>query len=734
MQMVTPVPVPLQTAHPTTHPIPTATTAPTTSAPVTNPDGSVAAVPTPNPNPNPMLSLPNAPTVGVPPKPLPTTTPAQQQPSPLQILFNRGITHFYAASLLTGTTTTGSASSATAAFKPEEDIWNRLKEKHPKIVHATEMSLHGMELIFSNVTVIETTLDIIIKAVHPLLEQHGNLSETTIAEAHQIVSRITSLSRTALPASLSAEQQQQFDLWSKCVSNITAVVAGLSTTTNVRTLLEPLLHWQSILTNNLKLQPRWLSLRSVTESFFDRLDEMNVAFMVPHQLVAAFAHTSTASVPYPNSHTDNHTTFPGTWAQIKWFRVRPHLSVGRRFGTSGRGLHILCSDGRTRSLWIRQRPLSAVLSHQKTAKIARIVHNQMQHHHITSQSIGLSLRFPSPLCVSNDIEACWYEGRLQANSVTPPTFDSDCCWKNSGGFEAAIAQTNTEFSMEDVMEANFSECAASPCEAIAVFWCQLHKAVMQQQSENNEDAPMEDEESGVESNKFLQRKIQLISDISASLVPNFILTRYIQRQLPTSFDHVWSLRRRFALRYGALTLFSHMLGIKHHRPDEIQMSIGSGCVYLSNPIIQFREDGLGIASQHQLPFYIPHNVVNFLRPFGLGGPFVTAISVMAEAVVTPSDHIESVMRLVFRSEILSRIPSLMNDSPTPLLTASHAAKESSRNALANMKQFVVEDALDSEEPMKGAIKPINAHVLKLIEASMNPQERASVSVALQPWF
>merc|ERR1712048_681001 len=107
-------------------------------------------------------------------------------------------------------------------------------------------------------------------------------------------------------------------------------------------------------------------------------------------------------------------------------------------------------------------------------------------------------------------------------------------------------------------------------------------------------------------------------------------------------------------------------------------------------------------------------------------------------MLSPEDHIEAVLRVVLRSELWSRavvVPPVgggdakrqrtgddakAQKSPAADVTSvSKTVETLSRAVLDTARKFVIVDAVNADEPMKGDVKPVNTHILKLIESAMD---------------
>eukprot|EP00300_Choanocystis_sp_HF-7_P013457 c18306_g1_i1.p1 GENE.c18306_g1_i1~~c18306_g1_i1.p1 ORF type:complete len:1352 (-),score=236.81 c18306_g1_i1:122-4177(-) len=595
------------------------------------------------------------------------------------------------------------------AYTLVEEVWQRLKDRHARLLLWTDRTYKAL-VELARLTPVEVCLDEIRSVLPSALEHHGTLPDAVrTAFAGAVATMVEAVTdwrdqQATGPKCRWAEQQE---LALKCAEAMQTVDA-----TQAKDVVQLMLHWQTVLDAVLSTYPRSVPLEPAS-CLGDPQHDL-VAFHLPHELVPAFPHAAASYLPYSNSHTDHNLTLPGAWAQVKWLRVAGDVSVGQRFGSCGRGVHILCTDGVMRSLWVRHRPGADTLSHQRVAKFARIVQYQLSRH-ITSQATGLSVRVPSPLCLDLDTEASWYEAAYPSRTAT----STSCA---DAPIEAGACP---EVSYDQMLAWHLADISVGSAEPIALVWHQLDKA--------ERDVSPDDQQ---------QRKLQAMSDVTNYVVPNTIMSRYISHHI-SQLDLVFGLRRRVALRFAALCLLAHGLGVRTHRLDEISLSLATGYVYLSSPLPELREDGSAIVARSGVPLQIAQNLVAFLRPFGFAGPFINSLSVAAEAMVEGQSHLTAVLRCILRGEIMSRSVAVQvgseetrsrPQSPEEFVTITAAAEKCATSVMSRFSTFVVEDAVSVDDPLKGRAKPVNAQVLKLIDVSLNPVNRIRMPLSEQPWF
>jgi len=138
-------------------------------------------------------------------------------------------------------------------------------------------------------------------------------------------------------------------------------------------------------------------------------------------------------------------------------------------------------------------------------------------------------------------------------------------------------------------------------------------------------------------------------EICSEIVPQDIVKSWLVESVP-SHEALWHLRTRFASQMALLSVLNYAINGDDQTPENLWLSQGTGVVI--QPVLRTSYDGDTLQHSSTVPFRLTRNLTEVMQPFGLEGPYTTALCVIARCLGAKRQQLHNYASLFLRDDLL----------------------------------------------------------------------------------
>ena len=226
-------------------------------------------------------------------------------------------------------------------------------------------------------------------------------------------------------------------------------------------------------------------------------------------------------------------------------------------------------------------------------------------------------------------------------------------------------------------------------------------------------------------NNFTNDEMNLhLFDKICETVPPTILSDFIDSVVP-SYRQLFSVRKQFASQLGLISILSYLFCIGERKLDNFLFSVHSGRIHL-NSFFPNYDNQYKFHQKSSVPFRLSRNQNTFINPFGVCGPFSSAMHGFCLTLDSKKDSIQEYIHLFLRDDIISW--GISNSKLIPSLsTLESCVNDNFEQIISKAKEL---------SPAQATTKSgeIYLKMQDLIQQASNPTNIANMPPSSHPWF
>lgn len=156
-------------------------------------------------------------------------------------------------------------------------------------------------------------------------------------------------------------------------------------------------------------------------------------------------------------------------------------------------------------------------------------------------------------------------------------------------------------------------------------------------------------------------RLKVYNDITNNIVPDSILSRFIQRTIPTS-DQYWCFKQQLCAQLGLSGFLSYLMKIGERHLHRIALFKQSGRIINSEFYPTYNDSG-AVESNEPVPFRLTRNLQMALSPTLIDGLFSSVVMAANSCLLTNQEILKNYLSLFIRDDLLS-----WNGTKTPMET------------------------------------------------------------------
>jgi len=236
---------------------------------------------------------------------------------------------------------------------------------------------------------------------------------------------------------------------------------------------------------------------------------------------------------------------------------------------------------------------------------------------------------------------------------------------------------------------------------------------------------------------LLNLKTEVMDEIKSKMVPEFVLSEYMSRNMKTSGD-LWLMRKRFTSQMASMTFLTYVFCIGQRTPGKFFISRKTGSIWACDLAPTISNSSTTFANQEAVPFRFTPNLQHFINPIGIEGAFTSAVLSIAKSL-TEGD-LQEYLSVFVRDELNSWLAASkkapLEDKQVKELVATNVDLITRRaQALAcnaeKDKNLRVEPSVNGIVPPP-VVLPCNQTILDLISQAVNPLKLAQMDLSWTP--
>lgn len=232
-------------------------------------------------------------------------------------------------------------------------------------------------------------------------------------------------------------------------------------------------------------------------------------------------------------------------------------------------------------------------------------------------------------------------------------------------------------------------------------------------------------------------KIEILSEISAKMIPDKVLTEYMTKSMKTSTD-LWLMRKQFATQLAAASFITYIASLPMRTPHRMNVSRKTGLISMTDMIPAFVQGKPLLASPAEhVPWRFTPSIQHFIGRVATEGIFVTGIVALARSLTEPEHNLERELPLYMRDEVVWWYRE--NAGRMPPQTPDALSKEIRDTVnidvdgiITRTQHLACKDAWEKTMPNgnQSAVQP----VITLVSQSTMPQNLSQMKHEFYPWY
>ncbi|GAB5370731.1 hypothetical protein AAMO2058_001518200 [Amorphochlora amoebiformis] len=231
----------------------------------------------------------------------------------------------------------------------------------------------------------------------------------------------------------------------------------------------------------------------------------------------------------------------------------------------------------------------------------------------------------------------------------------------------------------------------------------------------------------------MSARVEAYDRICESVVPDYILTRFIDR-IVRAPDEYWAFKKEFAAQIAISGFLSYIMNIGDRSLHKLSFSKKSGRIINSEFYPAYNQFCI-IDCQESVPFRLTRNITTFLTPLMVDGIVASVLTAANSCLLRNQDVIRNYLCLFIRDDLLSWNSTKMS---MPDDRGQRQLESQLRDKIRNNVGLIIKRLhllMPSQSDSKNhPPQPMNYKVLKLIEDATSKQRLSMMSSTWQPWF
>jgi len=229
-------------------------------------------------------------------------------------------------------------------------------------------------------------------------------------------------------------------------------------------------------------------------------------------------------------------------------------------------------------------------------------------------------------------------------------------------------------------------------------------------------------------------------EICDQMVPATVLKSWFSEAVPCH-EVLWWLRRQFCSQLALYSVLNFLMNGEDQSPENMWVSQVDGMLF--QPVIRTvynDQDGLVHST---MPWRLTRNIVQAMSPFGLEGPYVSALSIVSVCLSTKNAQLQNFAPLFFRDDLAIHHMRLRrrrgshsgydSNTPMPVQMLTQKVVPNAQLVMNRLKTLVPQSS-SGEALEPGANSQCIRRVAHYIASAQSEQNLAHMPASWQAWF
>ena len=237
--------------------------------------------------------------------------------------------------------------------------------------------------------------------------------------------------------------------------------------------------------------------------------------------------------------------------------------------------------------------------------------------------------------------------------------------------------------------------------------------------------------------------VDAFREICEQMVPATVLKNWFSEAVPCH-EVLWWLRRQFCAQLALYSVLNFIMNGEDQSPENMWVSQIDGMIF--QPIIRtvYNETD-GIVHSNTVPWRLTRNIVQAIQPFGLEGPYISALSIVSKCLCTKSAQLQNFAPLFFRDDLAIHHMRLRrrrggshsgydSNMPMPLQMLTQKVIPNANLVMNRLRTLAPQSNSAGEEKELGANSQCIRRVAHYIASAQSEQNLSHMPASWQAWF
>jgi transformation/transcription domain-associated protein len=232
---------------------------------------------------------------------------------------------------------------------------------------------------------------------------------------------------------------------------------------------------------------------------------------------------------------------------------------------------------------------------------------------------------------------------------------------------------------------------------------------------------------------------QAYQEVCKEMLPANVIKSWLVESVP-GHQALWYLRQRFAHQLALHSVLNYAMNGEDQTPENVWLSRVDGTIV--QPTLRSSYEESTLVHSKMVPFRLTRNLSDVMQPFGIEGPFTSAMCVVASCLSQPSQQLHNFVGLFFREDLqihqmrLRRRAAQGRGKPggeAPMTQEAIKDKviANAETVMSRLRGMVPDASQDNSAASK---TPCTSQVEKLIESAQNPASLSHMHASWQAWL
>ncbi|KAK9721294.1 transcription-associated protein 1 [Basidiobolus ranarum] len=232
--------------------------------------------------------------------------------------------------------------------------------------------------------------------------------------------------------------------------------------------------------------------------------------------------------------------------------------------------------------------------------------------------------------------------------------------------------------------------------------------------------------------EILDLKIELADEISTKMVPNTLLSKYMENTM-SSYCDLFTMRKQFTTQMAAVSFMSYTLCIGQRYPHKIHISRTSGNIWSAELHPSTTPDQLATQNEPEpVPFRFTPNIQTFITPMGIEGVFNSSFMAIAQCLIESESNLMDYLCVFLHDELVTwhgaNLKAVQGRKPLKEQVLQNV------NGILDRIQNVSYRSVKDKNPASTTTTPINQAVLDLVAQASNPNKLSQMDCMWMQWL